>query len=75
MSTWTLGGWWLKCPRLSILGGWVVKNGQNLVHVVIERPHIGIIVPLARMATLIEHISAQPIECSSKSMSTNNFLL
>ena len=28
----------LKCPRLSICGGGV-KNGQNLVHVVIEYPH------------------------------------
>ena len=27
-----------KCPRLSTRGGEGVKNRQNLVHVVIERP-------------------------------------
>ena len=28
----------LKCPRLSMWGGEGVKNGQNLVHVVVECP-------------------------------------
>jgi len=42
MSTWALGGWWLKCPCLSMLGGWVVENGQNLVTLVIEWPPMGI---------------------------------
>ena len=31
-----------ECPRLSTWGGEGVKNGQNLVHVVIERPQVPI---------------------------------
>ena len=30
--------WLRKCPCLSTWGRWVVKNGQNLVHVVFEWP-------------------------------------
>ena len=32
------GGGYVKCPRLSTRGGEGVKNGQNLVHVVVECP-------------------------------------
>ena len=35
-----------KCPRLSTWGGEGVKNGQNLVHVVIVRPPSGYTAPL-----------------------------
>ena len=31
-----IGRWSIKCPCLSTLGGWEVKNGQNLVHMVCE---------------------------------------
>ena len=33
-----IGRWSMKCPCLSTWGGWVVRKGQNLVHVVFERP-------------------------------------
>ena len=33
-----IGRWSIKCPCLSTWGGWVVKNGQNLVHVFCEWP-------------------------------------
>ena len=32
------GGGYVKYPRLSTQGGGGVKNGQNLVHVVVEYP-------------------------------------
>ena len=32
------GGGYVKSPRLSTRGGEGVKNGQNLVHVVVECP-------------------------------------
>ena len=32
------GGGYVKSPRLSTQGGEGVKNGQNLVHVVVECP-------------------------------------
>ena len=35
---WDIGRWSRKCPCLSTWGRWVVKNGQNLVHVVCEWP-------------------------------------
>ena len=31
-----IGRWSIKCPCLSTWGRWVVKNGQNLVHMVCE---------------------------------------
>ena len=34
------GGGYVKSPRLSTRGGEGVKNGQNLVHVVVECPLI-----------------------------------
>ena len=35
-----IGRWSMKCPYLSTWGGWVVRKGQNLVHVVFECPLI-----------------------------------
>ena len=33
-----IGRWSMKCPYLSTWGEWVVRKGQNLVHMVFECP-------------------------------------